>query len=165
MMYNLSISAYSCTSDSTQYKRIGNSADLQFKASTKNGQSLPILVYNFIISPNGTSMLLAKYKIVSNTLIIDCKGCTFTGNVTTGNLTIRLDNLEKSNGGTYKHAVHTFDNVLRCVHVYILGKIKKLILIILEISVYMFISSEHYVLKVSLCYRSLSVMRLVRKIR
>jgi hypothetical protein len=75
------------------------------------------------LSNNGSTLLAAVYR--DGVLLIRpiCHGCTITGDATTGDLSITLDNLQKSNSGTYKLLVkETIHEVKGCIILYILGK-------------------------------------------
>jgi hypothetical protein len=81
------------------------------------------LVSNIISSKNGSTLLAVVYRdgVLLKSPI--CNGCTITGNATTGDLSITLDNLQKSNSGTYKLSVkETIHEIKGCIFLYILGK-------------------------------------------
>lgn len=67
-------------------------------------------------------LLTAVYHNGTNIILSSCRDCTFIGNAATGNLAIRLDNLQASNGGAYIHVVDRTDNVRGCITLFILGK-------------------------------------------
>jgi hypothetical protein len=98
---------------------------IQFQAITAHSEAPSLSVTNQILSDNDVPLLSALYKNGVNTFISSCNNCTFTGNASTGDLTIRIDNLKASNRGTYKLSVtQASREVMGCVIVYILGKMK-----------------------------------------
>jgi hypothetical protein len=121
------LSAFCCSSTTTQYKRPGDDVTIQFQALKVNPADPSQIVVNQILSNTDSALLSALYIYGSNTYISACNNCTFTGNAATGDLSIRLDNLQTSDAGTYKHSVTQAVRELKeCVIVYILGKLYKL---------------------------------------
>jgi hypothetical protein len=116
---------FGCTSTTSTYKRSGDSVTIHFQAITVNSEDSSMRVMNQILSDNDTQILTVLYRNGENTLLYNCTTCTFTGNVATGDLSIRIDNIKTSDRGTYKHSVtQTRQEVKGCAKVYILGKIK-----------------------------------------
>jgi hypothetical protein len=121
------LSAFGCTSTKTEYKRPGDDVMIQLQALTVNTEDSSLLVTNQLLSNENKSLLTAQYQNGVKTYLSPCNNCTFTGNVATGDLSIRLDNLQVSDAGTYKLSVSQASSKIRgCVVVYILGKINKL---------------------------------------
>ncbi|XP_060580820.1 carcinoembryonic antigen-related cell adhesion molecule 8-like isoform X1 [Ruditapes philippinarum] len=121
-----SYNVFGCTSTTAQYKQIGDSVTLEFQATMTNSLDTSIIVSNVISSNNGSTLLGIAYRdgVLLNSPT--CNGCTITGNVTTGDLSIRLDNLQTSNSGTYKLSVtEAIHEVKGCIILYILGKPEK----------------------------------------
>ncbi|XP_060599962.1 uncharacterized protein LOC132753499 isoform X2 [Ruditapes philippinarum] len=113
-----------CTSITTKYVIPGNNVTLQFQARTVNSLDSSVVVTNQILSNKNFPLLSALYKNGANTFISACNNCTFTGNAETGDLSIRLYNLQKSDGGRYKHSVtQGIQQLEGCVDVYILDTI------------------------------------------
>jgi hypothetical protein len=122
------LSAFGCTSTTTQYRRPGDNVTVQFQARTVNSEDSSLIVINRILNNADSPFLTSLYKNGVNTYISACNNCTFTGNAATGDLSIRLDNLQISDAGTYKHSISEggVKEVKGCVDVYILGKLYKL---------------------------------------
>jgi hypothetical protein len=85
-------------------------------------------VVNFILLNNGSIVLGVSYEDGYRYGSFDfgpCESCEFVGNVDTGNLSLRLDYLQTSNGGTYKHLLKDeefSEEIKGCAIVYVLGK-------------------------------------------
>jgi hypothetical protein len=98
---------------------------IQFQAVTINSEDSTIPVGNQILSNNNSPLLSAMYRNGEIDYISPCNNCTFTGNAATGNLSIKLENLQPSNAGTYKLTVTQATREFKeCVVVYVLGKSK-----------------------------------------
>ncbi|XP_053372506.1 uncharacterized protein LOC128546091 [Mercenaria mercenaria] len=114
--------AFGCTSTTVQHKQAGDNVTIQFQARTVNTENSALFVTNQILSQNDSTLLTVAY---TNGVVIvppRCNGCTFTGNAATGDLSIRLENVQEANGGTYKYSViEASSRVKGCVTVYILG--------------------------------------------
>lgn len=107
---------------SVQHKRRGESAELQFRATIVNPVEPAFAVSNVIKSSNDSTLLNALYTNGKLSNIPVCNGCNLTGSAETGNLTVRLDNLQKFNGGTYKFEVNGKEETASCITLIVLGK-------------------------------------------
>ncbi|XP_053384649.1 uncharacterized protein LOC123535998 [Mercenaria mercenaria] len=131
MIYNLFLlwiiteynQVYTCTTNTVQYANRGGSVVLQFQAVTVNPRYATVLVHNYVDKPNGMPLVSVLY--VNGSIAkpnLDCWGCTFVGDTSTGNISMRLDNLQVANEGTYKHG--TSSEAVKCITVYILDAVK-----------------------------------------
>ena len=121
------VSVFGCTSTITQYKRPGDNVTIQFQARTINSEDSSLFVTNQILDYNDSPLVSVLYKNGVNTYLSSCTGCTFTGNAASGDLSIKLDNIQSGQGGTYKHSVKEGTREIKgCVKVYVLGKINSI---------------------------------------